>query len=143
MPPIYEQPGYSPLSETDLRQLVLNNPWGVNRMDNNGYSILRVAVEKGFVKLVEWLLDNHKLSTHSHLPSPLNLLHVVKTADTMSLLLARGVDPTVITDSGMALLMGHAKADQVETIERLLQDLRVHATINATNYWTTTLASFR
>lgn len=99
-------------------------------MDWKDSTILRVAVEKGYTELVEWLFENHPVSSHAHVKPPRTLLHVVRNPGTMSILLARGVDPTVTLANGLTLLMWHAKADQLETIERLLQDPRVRGTIN-------------
>ena len=132
VPPTYEHPDYCILSKADLRRWVTDNPGQVNKLDRKGYTLLRVAVKKGFKDVVEWLLDSHGVSVHHHVTLPYNLLHLCRQPDIMSLVLSRGVDPTVIVDRGLTLLMWHAKVGQAACVRSLLGDPRVRHTINAT-----------
>eukprot|EP00624_Nannochloropsis_granulata_P007274 evm.model.NODE_7041_length_21246_cov_21.304998.4 len=132
VPPSYEHPDYSILSEADLRRWVMDNPGQVNKLDRKGYTLLRVAIKKGFNNAVEWLLNSYDVSVHRHVIPPHNLLHLIKTPDIMSFVFSRGVDPTVIVDCGLTLLMWHAKVGHAECVTILLGDSRVRRTMNAT-----------
>lgn len=89
-------------------------------------------MESGNGELVTWLIRDKSMGIHGHVKPPENLLHHAKDKDMVAALMDLGEDPTVRIENGKTLLMRHVQESHVEVVERLLQDPRVLATINAT-----------
>lgn len=86
-----------------MRQRVEDNPSRVREADSLGQTILLAAVWQGHAALVEWLIDDKGVSMDDHVLPPPNLLHFTRSAEVMTTLLNRGLDPMVVLDDGHTL----------------------------------------
>ncbi len=93
------------MAEDEMRQWVVDNPERVNHLDDQQHTILLAAVWQGHTTLGTWLIDNKGVSMDGHVLLPRCLLHFTRSAEVMTVLLDRGLDPTVVLEDGRTLLM--------------------------------------
>jgi hypothetical protein len=123
---------FPPMSEAEMRLWVEANPGRVNDRDTKGVTpLVAAAVQSGSISLVVWLLDEKGADVNATMASGRSALHHVTSLDILTVLMDRGADPTIADRYGELPLIMHAVYGSVDVMTRLLQDLRVRATVNA------------
>jgi len=80
--------------------------------------------------LTVWLLDEQGADVNATTSLGPNPLYEARSLDNLTALMDRGADPTLVNIYGTTPLMQLARNGVVENVARLLQDLRVRATVN-------------
>lgn len=119
------------LSETELRQWVLDNPSLVDDPDVNGDTPLCVAVELDLVDLVEWLIDEKGASVNRVGRDGSTPLHGATSHEMITILLKRGAEPALPNSKGCTALMEYLANDEYISAIRLLKYPSGRATIDA------------
>lgn len=119
------------LNVGELLQWVEFNPARINDIDEMGHTLVFVLVQvQRFLRLILWLLDEKGADVNATTLGELTSLHMASSPDIATALLDRGADPTIISDDGCSPLMIQAMYEKADVVARLLQDMRVRATVN-------------
>jgi len=117
--------------ERQLRRWVEANSDRVNDKDAGGCTPLVAAVLKfKSAPLSMWLLDEKCADVNATTAYGNTALHYADSLDILTASLDRGADPTMADHEDRILFMGHAASGLVDTVAHLLQDQRVHATVD-------------
>lgn len=121
------------MSDAQLLQWMEANPGRVNDRDSLGMTALYDSADfEEICPTLLWLLDVKGVDVNATTSWGATPLHGADNLPTLIALLDRGADPTLVTPYGTTPLMLQASASggDVGIVERLLQYLRVRATVN-------------
>jgi ankyrin repeat protein len=128
------------MTEAQMKQFAEDYPMRVDEHDTCGTTLLYRAAEKDNTSLVEWLVDEKGASvncTREEGPTTLHMakwgktpLHVSKSPEMVSFLLARGADVAVLDKYGWTTLMFIVDSFKPSCVEVLLREPRVIETID-------------
>ena len=128
---------FHPKCEMELRQWVEANPEHVNGRDMEGYTPLYTAsCYMESLPLTEWLLDEKGADVNDKLRGGFTSLHGALSHDILNALLDRRADPTLRNGRyERSAFMVQAGRRDVKLMARLLQDLRVRASIDMRDWY--------
>ena len=118
------------LGMTKLTAFIDENPASVDDWDARGETALCAAAWEHDAQLVAWLVDEKGASVHRTTALGQAPLHCSNSLETLSFLLARGVDVTALYFNGWTPLMLLANDKKPSCVERLLQEPTVLETID-------------
>jgi len=96
-----------------------------------GHTLMFVLVHvRRLLRPILWLLDEKGADVNATTSGGLTGLHMASSPDIATGLLDRGADPTILSDDGCSPLMIQAMYGKADVVARLLQDMRVRATVN-------------
>lgn len=101
------------MSEAATRQWLLegDRSWALRTQDKYGHTVLHAAAGGHSTDFVAWLVDDMGADVHSMTRRGRRAIHIARSLETLSFLLARGVYATACDDNGWTPLMHHALMD--------------------------------